>query len=54
MPAGNLIVLGIVIAVIAMAVIVLIRDHRSGKCSCGCKDCCDCCGKCIEVEDKEN
>ncbi len=54
MTVGNLVVLGIVVAVIAIAILVLIRDHRSGKCSCGCDECSGCCSKCIEVEDKKD
>ncbi|MBQ6547333.1 MAG: FeoB-associated Cys-rich membrane protein [Candidatus Methanomethylophilaceae archaeon] len=53
MTVGSMIVLGIVIAVLAGAVYILIRDHRSGKCSCGCECDFSCCGKCIEIEDEK-
>lgn len=54
MTTGSIIVLGIVIAVIAMAIIVTIHDHRSGKCSCGCSECSECCGCCgtVKIEEK--
>ena len=53
MTLGNIIVLCIVIAVIGGAIAILIRDHRSGKCSCGCDEC-DCgCGRVI-IEDQDD
>ena len=53
MTLGNIIVLGIVIAVIGGAIAILIRDHRSGKCPCGCDEC-DCgCGRVI-IEDQDD
>lgn len=54
MTVGNIIVLGIVILVIAGAIAILIRDHRSGKCSCGCDDCSGCsCGR-VTIEEQDD
>ena len=53
MTAGNIIVLGVVILLIAGAIAILIRDHRSGKCSCGCDDCSDCCCRCVTIEEQD-
>ena len=56
MTVGNIIVLCIVIAVIGGAIAILIRDHLSGRCSCGCDDCsgCSCgCGRLI-IEDQDD
>lgn len=53
MTVGNFIALGIVILVIAGAIAILIRDHRSGKCSCGCDGCSGCCGR-VTIEEQDD
>ena len=54
MSTGDIIVLGVVILLVAGAIVSLVRAHRSGKCSCGC-DHCDCgCGKVLQIKDRKN
>jgi hypothetical protein len=51
MTVGSMIVLAIVIAAIGGAVISVVRNHRSGHCSCGCDGCCKNCKRCIEIKE---
>lgn len=53
MSTGDIIVLGVVVLLIGGAIFTLVRSHRSGKCSCGCEDCCNCCSSVISIEDKK-
>ena len=57
MTAGTAIVLAVVIALVALAVLSLIRGRRSGKSTCGC-DCgsCGCrCGRsAVKIEDRKD
>ena len=39
---GSIIVGAIVLAIVAAAVIKIIRDKRAGKCNCGCEGCGGC------------
>ena len=43
MTMGSLLVAGVLAILIAGAVVSIILEKRSGKCSCGCD--CGCCGK---------
>ena len=40
--AGSIIVGGILLVMIAAAVVKIIRDKRAGKCNCGCEGCSGC------------
>ena len=42
MTTGSLIVIGILVLLVGGAIYSMIREKRSGKCSCGCE--CGCCG----------
>ncbi|AGI47536.1 hypothetical protein TALC_00536 [Thermoplasmatales archaeon BRNA1] len=55
MTVGSIIVLAVVAVAIACAVGSLIYNHRSGKSSCGCGDCCSCknCKRTVEIEDRD-
>ena len=52
MSTGDIIVLAVIALVIVSAVFIIVRDHLSGKCSCGCKDCSGCCN-CVEIKDEQ-
>ena len=54
MSTGDIIVLGVVLLLVAGAIISLVRAHRKGRCSCGCENCSCGCGKVLEIEDKRN
>ena len=53
MSTGDIIVLIAVAVVIIGAITVILHDFRSGKCTCGCKECSGCCNKCIDVKDEQ-
>ncbi len=52
MSTGDIIVLAVIALVIVAAVLIIVHDHRSGKCACGCKECGGCCN-CVEIEDEK-
>ena len=54
MTIGSIIVLGIIVAAIILAIVILVHDHKMGRSSCGCSDCsgcCDCC-KTVDIKDR--
>ena len=53
MSTGDIIVLAVIALVIVAAVLIIVHDHRSGKCACGRKECGGCCN-CVEIEDEKN
>ena len=52
MSTGDIIVLAVIALVIVAAIAIIVRDHLSGKCTCGCKDCSGCCN-CVEIKDEK-
>lgn len=54
MSPGDIIVLALVAVAILTAIVLTVRNYRSGKCSCGCDRCCGRCHNRVEMEDKRN